>query len=117
MMKCEFEERTGFWPSDEEYHYIEDSYYEFDGNKDDFCKAWLKDRESGHWAKELKLRKAADETKAAMQAIIDEKEESLEFYRKEFTSAMETRKQLKIALEKLDRLEKVFKRVFDEKPV
>ena len=113
MMKCEFEERTGFWPSDEEYHYIEESYYEFDGNKDAFCKAWLNDRKSGHWEKEYKLRRAADEVRAEMQKKIDEKEENLVFYRKEFEKGYEAQKQLKIALEKLDRLERVFKRVYE----
>ena len=113
MMKCEFEERTGYWPGDEEYRYIEDSYYEFDGNKDEFCKAWLKDRADGHWAKELKLRKALDELRAAMQVEIDEKEENLVFYRKEWEKGHEAHKQLKQAQEKLDRLERVFKRVYE----
>lgn len=113
MMKCEFEERTHYWPEDEEYHYIEESYYEFDGNKDEFCKAWLRDRKSGHWEKELRLRKAADEVKATMQAVIDEQSENLDFYRAEFQKGMEARRQLQIAQEKLDRLERVFKRVYE----
>ena len=56
MMKSEFTERTKYNPTDEEYAEIEESYYEFDGNKDEFCKAWLKDQKSGAWAKEFKLR-------------------------------------------------------------
>ena len=47
MMKSEFIERTGYEPSNEEYHYIEESYYDFDGSKDDFCKQWMKDRKAG----------------------------------------------------------------------
>jgi hypothetical protein len=113
MMKCEFEERTGYWPDDEEYHYIEESYYEFDGNKDEFCKAWLKDRKDGHWEKELKLRKAADEIKTTMQAVIDEKEKDLEWYRAEWQKGWEAQKELKLAQEKLERLERVFKRVYE----
>ena len=39
MMKHEFIERTKYTPSDEEYHYIEESYYEADTPyKDEFCK-------------------------------------------------------------------------------
>lgn len=113
MMMSEFIDRTGYQPSSEEYHYIEDSYYEFDGNKDEFCKQWLKDNKDGHWAKELKLRKAMDEMKAQMQAVIDEKEETLVFYRKEFQKGYEAQKQLKAANEKLERLERVFKRVYE----
>lgn len=60
MMPSEFEERTGYTPSNKEYHYIEESYYDYNGNKDDFCKAWLKDKKSGAWARELELRKRID---------------------------------------------------------
>lgn len=42
MMKSEFMERTGFEPTDEEYKEIEEEYYHFDGNKDEFCREWVK---------------------------------------------------------------------------
>ena len=38
MMMSEFTERTGFEPMAEEYVEIEQQYYNFDGNKDAFCK-------------------------------------------------------------------------------
>ena len=84
MMIHEFTQRTKYEPTFEEYHYIEESYYEFDGNKDEFCKAWLKDKKSGAWAKELKLRMMIDAQKAEYEAKIAEQEENLEFYRKQF---------------------------------
>ena len=34
MMMSEFIERTGYEPTYEEYHHIEESYYEFDGKRD-----------------------------------------------------------------------------------
>jgi len=40
MMMSEFTERTGFEPMAEEYVEIEQQYYNFDGNKDAFCKHW-----------------------------------------------------------------------------
>lgn len=40
MMISEFIERTGFEPTAAEYEKIEDAYYNFDGNKDEFCKVW-----------------------------------------------------------------------------
>lgn len=80
MMMSEFIERTHIEPSYEEYHYIEESYYEFDGDKNEFCKAWLKDKKSGKWDLEYRLRKALDDQKAQYEAQLKEKEESLRFY-------------------------------------
>ena len=57
MMMSEFIERTKYEPSHEEYIEIEEAYYEFDGNKDEFCKAWLKRKNNGSWAIEYNLRK------------------------------------------------------------
>ena len=42
MMMSEFIERTGFEPTFEEYGEIEEAYYSFDGNKDQFCADWVK---------------------------------------------------------------------------
>lgn len=41
MMISEFIERTGFEPTADEYAKIEDAYYNFDGDKDAFCKAFV----------------------------------------------------------------------------
>lgn len=43
MMISEFIERTGFEPTYEEYAGIEEMYYNFDGDKDEFCAKWLAD--------------------------------------------------------------------------
>lgn len=43
MMMSEFTDRTGFEPTAKEYAKIEDAYYNFDGDKDAFCKAFVKD--------------------------------------------------------------------------
>ena len=110
----EFTERTGYEPTFEEYQFIEESYYEFDGNKDAFCKAWLKDKRDGHWDKELKLRKALAEREAEYAKRVDEMEENLKFYRPYFERSRQFAKQLEDATAKLERLERVFRRVFDE---
>ena len=80
MMYSEFYERTKTEISWEEYHYVEESYYEFNGNKDEFCKAWLKDVKSGKWALELRLRKALDDQKAEYEKKLAEKQEMVDFY-------------------------------------
>lgn len=41
MMMSEFIERTGFDPTYEEYAAIEEAYYNFSGNKDEFCKQFV----------------------------------------------------------------------------
>lgn len=42
MMMSEFIERTGFEPTAAEYEKIEEEYYRFDGDKNEFCKSWKK---------------------------------------------------------------------------
>lgn len=96
MMKQEFIERTKYNPSDEEYHYIEESYYEADTPyKDEFCKQWLKDKKSGKWDMEYKFRKLLDQQKAEYEAKLKEQEENLEFYRVEFKKGYAARMKLK----------------------
>lgn len=41
MMMSEFIERTGFQPLPFEYAKIEEAYYDFDGDKDAFCRAFV----------------------------------------------------------------------------
>lgn len=42
MLVSEFIDRTGYRPSAEEYAEIEQAYSVFDGNKDEYCRAWCK---------------------------------------------------------------------------
>lgn len=42
MMMSEFIARTKFEPTAEEYQQIEEQYYQFDGNKDQFCRSWVR---------------------------------------------------------------------------
>lgn len=113
MMMSEFIERTGYQPSHEEYSHIEESYYHFDGDKDAFCKQWKKDFKDGHWARELSFRKNVEQMQAEYLAKIEEQEENLEFYRAQFDESIKVRKELEEAREKLARLERAFKRVFE----
>jgi len=57
MLMSEFTERTGYTPVEDEYAIIEDSYYDFEGDKNEFCEQWLKDKADGHWDREMNLRK------------------------------------------------------------
>ena len=113
MMMSEFIERTGYQPSHEEYSHIEESYYHFDGDKDAFCKQWKKDFKDGHWARELSFRKSAEQMQAEYLAKIEEQEENLKFYRAQFDESIKVRKELEEAREKLARLERAVKRVFE----
>lgn len=42
MLVSEFIDRTGYRPSADEYAEIEEAYYVFEGDKDQFCRAWVK---------------------------------------------------------------------------
>ena len=42
MMIEEFEKRTGFYPTQVQYEAIERAYMDFDGDKDAFCRAFVK---------------------------------------------------------------------------
>ena len=107
MMKSEFIERTGYTPESEEYHYIEESYYDSELlSKDDFCKQWMKDRKSGKWAMELMFRKMLDEQKRDYECKIAEQEETLDFYREQFKEKQALLETVKRQNEKLEALKR-----------
>lgn len=59
MLLSEFIDRTGVMPSAEEYARIEAEYYEFNGDKDAFCRAWKRANPAAvKKAKERKVRNA-----------------------------------------------------------
>ncbi|MBO4697067.1 MAG: hypothetical protein J5643_07315 [Lachnospiraceae bacterium] len=118
MMRSEFIERTGYKPVIEysengyfikfdEYYYIEESYYEYNGNKDEFCAAWKKAYKSGAWATELKLRKRINEQNAEHAAKIAEMEDTISFYQKHFDKGMEAQKKVKELEDKLARIQRI----------
>lgn len=81
----EFEQRTGYFPSLEEYRVIENYYMDFAGDKDAFCKAYKKNQ--GGLAE--KIQKETDDQRISAQVktnrimeqfknMIDEKEAQIE---------------------------------------
>ena len=68
MMISEFIERTGFEPTASEYAKIEEAYYDFNGNKDEFCKAFVKN------GGEKKIYKARAEEIAQLKSELVEME-------------------------------------------
>lgn len=97
MMLQEFIDRTGYTPREEinEYRFIEQSYYDFDGDKDEFCKQWKKDKKDGHWDRELKLRMMHEVEVNVLKEKIKEQEDSLDFYRRTYEEAQMARTKLK----------------------
>ena len=57
MLYSEFVNLTGAKVSIEEYDCIEQSYYDSELEKAEFCKQWKQDYDSGKWAVELALRR------------------------------------------------------------
>ena len=78
MMISEFIDRTGFEPTASEYAKIEKAYYDFNGNKDEFCKAFVKN------GGEKKIYKARAEEIAQLKSQLVEME-------KQHKSEMEAR--------------------------
>lgn len=74
MMMSEFIERTGFEPTYDEYRKIEEAYYDFEGDKDAFCKAFVENEG------ELKIYKARAEEIARLRNQMIEVEKQ---YKKE----------------------------------
>ncbi len=58
MMRSEFISRVGFDPTPADYAVIERYYYDFDGNKDEFCAHWVREKKAGRWEP---LRKAYEQ--------------------------------------------------------
>lgn len=61
MLYSEFVERTGVTVDAKEYAAIEEVYYNFDGDKDEFCAWWCKGNESRIKAAKEQQRKEREE--------------------------------------------------------
>lgn len=85
MMREEFTQRTGFFPSTALYKVIEKHYTEYDGDKDAFCKAYKKN-ENGlaekiqHEAdmETFKAQQEAEKAQRATEKQIEDLEKALE---------------------------------------
>lgn len=79
MLKAEFIARTGYTPTDEEYYYIEQAYYDTDTLlKDDFCAQWLKDKATSTWDREMHVRKTFKTQVMILGDRIDDLHEELQ---------------------------------------
>lgn len=76
MLLKEFTDRTGYKPAQEEYEMIERIYYKFDGDKNEFCKAWNCDAAA-------KVLDVAVKRMASMKSACDYYEELLNGLKKE----------------------------------
>lgn len=61
MLVSEFYDRTGVWVDAVEYADIEEMYYHFEGNKDEFCKWWCNENKE-------RVKASKDAEKAAKEA-------------------------------------------------
>ena len=113
-MKSEFIERTNYNPNCDEYRMIEESYYEFIGNKDEFCKQWLIDKNSGQWDKELKFRLQIEELKEINKSLSEELSETVERLTIKMSKNIELKARNDELIKKLERIERVMRNVFDK---
>lgn len=85
MTRQEFEQRTGYYPSSDEYKVIEKFYMDYDGEKDQFCEAYKKNTDSIAQKIQLEIdvnRRLADEQlveeKKQYESRIEKLEKDLE---------------------------------------
>ena len=83
----EFIDRTNYTPSADEYYHIEKAYYDFPGNKDEFCKWWKKAKRGGYWDRELELRRHVITTAKKLGDKLKECSDNVDFYRPYFDRA------------------------------
>lgn len=74
MMMSEFTERTGINPTSEEYSVIEEMYYEFDGDKNAFCKDFTENNRMIKAFRRLIDQKTEESRKANEKAAALEKQ-------------------------------------------
>ena len=94
MLMSEFTERTGFEPSLDEYNQIEEAYYNFDGDKDAFCKAFVENGEALKLNRDRvsyirELESEAMESEKAHKAEIAKLQAQIESLTKELDREME----------------------------
>ena len=112
MMYCEFVERTKVEVSWEDYRIIEESYYDFDGNKDEFCKKWLNDYKDGHWERELKLRKKMAKVEDALVKTADKLAEREKEWNELYAMLAKKNAEQAAELEKVALVKKMMKEIF-----
>lgn len=86
MKREEFEQRTGFYPSESFYSIIEKHYAEFAGDKDAFCDAYKNNKEGLatkiQWEadmQEVNIQRTAEKTVEKYESRIAELEKTLEY--------------------------------------
>ena len=78
MLKEEFIARTSYTPTDEEYYFIEQAYYDSDETlKNKFCDQWVQDKLSGTWDREMHIRKTSLTQIKVLSERIDDLQDNL----------------------------------------
>lgn len=91
MMREEFEQRTGFYPTSALYEIIEKHYTEFDGDKDAFCKAYKKNADG----LAEKIQREADMAKHSVLQEIEKAKKAAEAKIAELEKALEREQEWK----------------------
>lgn len=93
MMKQEFEKLTGIFPSNDLYRVIERRYMEFDGDKKDFCEAYMKNRDGLAES----IQRETDRKNDEVQELFRHRQQAAD---KEFEQMKDRIKELTLELEK-----------------
>ena len=89
MMIEEFEQRTGFYPTMQQYAAIERAYMDFDGDKDAFCKAYKKNVDGMAERIQREVNMAAFKAQNAQASEIARSDAEIERLKKELEREQE----------------------------
>jgi len=82
MMMAEFEKLTGIFPTDDLYREIEAAYYEFNGDKTAFCKAYKENRDGLAERVQFKAGEARRDREASTAAELKKAKAEVEALKK-----------------------------------
>lgn len=113
MMIEEFEQRTGHFPSSAEYKAIEAAYMEFDGDKDEFCKAYKKNANGIAERIQREVDAAAFKENRQHAADLTRRDIEIERLKKQLERIAEAASSVKISPETMQRILDAFDEIWE----
>lgn len=95
MMMQEFTALTGFYPSNDFYRFIEEIYYDFDGTKQEFCKAYKQNKDGLAERIRQAYNLTTSKTRNMLEAQQRKEREALEAKVKQLEAALEREQEWK----------------------
>ena len=95
MMMQEFTALTGFYPSEDFYKFIEEIYYDFEGTKQEFCKAYKQNKDGLAERIQRAYNMTTSQTRGMLEKQQRKEREALEAKVKHLEAALEREQEWK----------------------